>query len=52
MTLEVCRRDFESLIKRIELERAFESTDIENRYVIIHVVPQASLFFTSPIITS
>ncbi len=31
MTLDVCRRDFEALIKRIELQCEFEKTDSENR---------------------
>lgn len=32
MTLEVCRKDFEALIRRIQL---FEQSDIHSRYIMI-----------------
>ena len=31
MTLDVCRSDFEALIGRIEMQRTFENTSLEDR---------------------
>ena len=31
MTLDMCRQDFEALIRRIELQQAFENADVESR---------------------
>ena len=33
MTLDACRKDFEALIKRIVLQKAYENSDAKSRYV-------------------
>ena len=34
MTLEGCRKDFEALIRRIKLQKAFENSDVQSRFAV------------------
>ena len=48
MTLDACRKDFEALIKRIVLQKAYENSDAKSRYVlqVPAVAPLNSTLYT------